>query len=195
MTRFSQAIFGYRIVLILILLQLFYSETAAQTKVLRDTPPLRERMFFGGNFWLSFGTYTNVEISPVVGLWVLPRVAVAAGPEYQYFKFYDARTSIYGAKGYVQFQVMRDFNNIVPLGIHAGLFAQLEDEYLSLESAYWKSQPYIGKRFGVNTVLAGGGISQQIGRRSSMNIVFLWTLNDSGFDIYDNPEIRVSFNF
>jgi hypothetical protein len=65
---------------------------------------------------------------------------------------------------------------------------------LSLESSFWKD-PLATDRFYINTVLAGGGISQQIGRRSSLNIIVLWALNDSGYGVYNNPEIRVSFNF
>jgi hypothetical protein len=44
-------------------------------------------------------------------------------------------------------------------------------------------------------VLAGPGLSQQIGRRASLNFMVLWPLNDSGYDIYSKPEIRVSFSF
>ncbi|MCK7533107.1 MAG: hypothetical protein MZV63_19755 [Marinilabiliales bacterium] len=47
----------------------------------------------------------------------------------------------------------------------------------------------------LNTFLAGGGIRQMLGPRSSMNITFLWAFDDSGYGIYGNPEIRVSFMF
>ena len=81
------------------------------------------------------------------------------------------------------------------MGAHIGVFLHFEDELLSLQSSFWKNPPITSERFYINTVLAGGGISQQIGRRSSLNIMVLWALNDSGYDVYSNPEIRVSFNF
>ncbi len=49
------------------------------------------------------------------------------------------------------------------------------------------------ERVNVNTVLGGVGISQQIGRRSAVNLMFLWVLDDSGYNLYNNPEIRISF--
>jgi hypothetical protein len=80
------------------------------------------------------------------------------------------------------------------MGANTGIFLQVENDLLSLESSVWKD-PLMTGRFFVNTVLAGGGISQQIGRRASLNFMVLWALNDSGYGIYSNPEIRVSFTF
>ena len=161
----------------------------------QEVPPLRERLFFGGYLGLQFGTVTDIQISPLIGLWVLPRLAVAIGPEYRYYKYQDYKTSIYGGKAYMQFVLVQDLNSVIPIGIHTGIFLHLEDEMLSLESSYWKNPPYESDRFFVNTVLAGGGISQQLGRRSSINFMVLWALNDSGYGIYSNPEIRLSFSF
>jgi len=167
-----------------------------QGREVQEVPPLRERMFFGGSFWLSFGSVTNIQIAPVVGAWVLPRVAIAAGPDYRFYKDEYSQTSVYGAKAYIQYVFLRDLNNILPLGIHTGLFLHLEDEYLNLESADWLMYNQTqSERFSVNTVLLGGGISQQMGRRSSVNFVVLWALNDAGYGIYSNPEIMISFNF
>jgi hypothetical protein len=165
-------------------------------KAREDTPPFKERLFFGGNFGLQFGTITDIQVSPVVGFWVLPRIAVAVGPDYRYFKDRYDRTSIYGGKGYIQFVVIQDLNSFIPLGVHTGIFLHLEDELLSLKSYFWKYPlPYTTDRFYVNTALAGGGISQQIGRRSSLNFMVLWALNDSGYNIYSKPELRISFSF
>jgi hypothetical protein len=163
--------------------------------VRQEVPPLRERMFIGGSFGLQFGTITNIEVAPILGLWLLPRLAVAAGPNFTYYKYYDDETMMYGGKAYAQFVLLQDLNNILPLGIHTGIFIHLEDELLNLESAYWMNPPYSSDRFNVNTLLLGGGLSQQLGRRSFMNIMVLWALQDSGYAIYDNPEIRISFNF
>jgi hypothetical protein len=157
-------------------------------------PPLRERMFFGGSLGLQFGTYTDIQITPLVGLWVRPRLAIAAGPNYRFYKDPYYSTSIYGANGYVQFVPLKDLNNLVPVGIHMGFFLQLEDELMSLESAVW-DQTNPNSRFTINTVLAGFGISQQIGQRSSVNLMFLWALNNSVYGLYSNPEIRLSFSF
>ena len=180
--------------LIIFLLSTVIFEVSGQ-KAREETPPLRERLFFGGNFGLQFGTYTDIQVAPIAGLWVLPRLAVAVGPDYRYYKYIDTRTSIYGGKAYMQFVVVQNLNSIIPLGVNMGIFLHLEDEILSMQSSFWKNPPFTSKRFTINTVLAGAGISQQIGRRSSLNFMVLWALNDSGYEIYGNPEVRVSFSF
>jgi hypothetical protein len=163
------------------------------------TPSFKERLFYGGNLGLQFGTITDIQVSPVIGYWVLPRVAVALGPTYTYYKDSYSETAIYGAKGYVQFAVIQDLSSVIPLGGHTGIFLHLEDELLSLNSYFWKWQnsytpqsSYNSERFYLNTVLVGGGISQHLGRRSTLNFMVLWPL-DNPYNIYNNPEIRISF--
>lgn len=158
-------------------------------------PPLRERLFYGGNFGLQFGTITDIQVSPVIGVWLLPRLAVAAGPDYRFYKYQSDRTNIYGLKTYMEFVVVKDLGSVLPVGSNTGIFLHIEDELLNLESSYWKNPPVFSKRFYINTILAGGGLSQQLGRRSSMNMMILWALNDSGYGVYSNPEIRISFTF
>jgi len=182
------------IYLLLVLLFITISGIYGQ-QAKRETPPLKERLFFGGSFGLQFGTITDIEFSPIIGIWILPRIAVAAGPDFRYFKDPFDHTTIYGGKSYVEIVFLQDLNNIIPLGVHLGLFLHGEYEVLSLESSFFKPPPYDSERFMTNTILAGGGIRQQIGQRSSLNLTFLWALNDSGYGVYGNPEIRVSFMF
>lgn len=165
-----------------------------------ESPPLKDRLFYGGSFGLQFGSITDIQVSPVIGYWILPRLNVAVGPDYRYYKDQYDKTAIYGGKGYLQFVVIQDISAIFAMGAHTGIFLHLEDELLSLKSAFWKPAPvypyiapYTSDRFYVNTVLAGGGISQQLGRRSSLNFMVLWALNDSGYNIYNKPEFRISF--
>jgi hypothetical protein len=161
----------------------------------QEVPPLKDRLFYGGNFSLQLGTITNIELSPIVGLWVLPRLAVAVGPSYNFYKFDRVKTDIFGGRSYIQYLVFRDLDKFIPLGIHTSFFIHIEDEMLSLDSNYWDNTKVTTKRFLVNTVLSGIGISQQIGARSSVDFMILWALNDSGYQIYSNPEIRIGFVF
>jgi hypothetical protein len=184
-----------RAVLIIALIIILYPGALHAQKAKSEPPPLRERLFFGGSFGLQFGTITDIQVSPVAGIWVLPRVAVAVGPTYRFYKDYFNRTDLYGGRGYLQLQVIQNLSNIIPIGSNTGIFLHLENELLSLESSAWKSPPYSSKRFYVNTVLAGGGLSQQVGKRAFVNIMVLWALNESIYNIYSNPEIRVAFTF
>jgi hypothetical protein len=163
-------------------------------KVRSETPPLKERLFYGGSFGLQIGTITDIELSPIIGLWVLPRLSVAVGPDYRFYKDPDGRTNIYGGKGYTEFYIIRDINSLIPIGLNMGIFIHFEDEYLSLDSEFWQI-PVTDKRYNVNTLLAGAGISQPIGMRSSINMMVLWALNESEYNIYSSPEFRVTFTF
>ncbi len=184
------------LIIVFLLLMIPFTEIFSQNQRQREQPPpLRERMFFGGNLGLQFGTITNIQISPIMGLWVLPRVVVAAGPNFTYYQDPYDKTMIYGGKFYSEFYLIRDLSSVLPLGGRTGIFVHLEDEVLSLESAYWANSSTTAERFTINTLLLGGGISQQIGNRAFMNFMVLWALNESIYTVYSNPEIRVSFTF
>jgi hypothetical protein len=169
-------------------------QAVSAQKVRSETPPLKERLFYGGSFGLQIGTITDIELSPIIGLWVLPRLSVAVGPDYRFYKDPDGRTNIYGGKGYTEFYIIRDINSLIPIGLNMGIFIHFEDEFLSLDSEFWQI-PVTDKRYNVNTLLAGAGISQPIGMRSSINMMVLWALNESEYDIYSSPEFRVTFTF
>lgn len=185
-----------------ILLTLFFSLYTADKLIAQDKnnerPPFKERLFWGGSFSLQLGTLTDIEIAPVVGVWLLPRLAIAAGPNYRFYKFLGEQTDIYGIQSYLQVVLLRDIDKLIPIGSHTSIVLQVDNELLSLESSFWKGSSYIpgeSKRFFVNTPLIGGGLSQQIGRRASINFIVLWALSDSGYALYSNPEIRISFIF
>lgn len=182
-------------ILVLIIFQVFTCNYLLAQRDREEPPPLKERLFYGGNFALQFGTITNIQLSPVVGIWLLPRLAVAAGPDYRFYKYIYDKTNIFGGKAYTEFVIIQNLNSIIPIGGNTGIFLHLEDEFLSLETEYWKNPPFLTDRFTINTFLAGVGISQQIGRRASMNFMVLWALNEPVYDVYGTPEIRVSFNF
>lgn len=192
-TKHHHSKVGFKLVVAVILL--FFVVPAAAQSVSHEVPPLRDRLFYGGGLSLQFGTITDIEVSPVIGVWVLPRLGIAAGPDYTFYKDPNVRTDIYGGTVYAQFVVIQDLNNLIKVGLHYGLFGMIEDEMLSLQSSAWLTTPSAYKRFTVNTLLAGGGISQPLGRRSSINFMLLWPITSQEFNIYGNPEFRVSFIF
>jgi hypothetical protein len=165
------------------------------TREPEQKPPVRQRLFFGGSFGLQFGTVTNIEVSPLVGIWLLPRLAVGAGPSFQFYDDPYGSTMIYGGRAMLQFNIIQDLNNLIPLGLNTGIFAHGEYEALSLEKAFFTTNTESSGRIYYGSFLIGGGISQPTGKRSSMNITFLWNLSDNVYGLYDNPEIRIEFYF
>jgi hypothetical protein len=180
---------------LIVLLLISFVDFAAGQKRREEPPPLKDRIFFGGSFSLQLGTYTSIEINPVVGIWLLPRLAVAAGPGYEYLKYQNVSTSIYSVRGYMQFAVLKDIDKFIPLGVHSSIVFHAEDELLNLDAVDWGNVHSRETRFYVNSLLVGGGLSQQIGRKGSFNILVLWVVTDSGYDLYNNPEIRIGFTF
>lgn len=145
---------------------------------------LRDRLFFGGGFGMSFGTITNIEVSPVAGFRISEYWMAGGGFSYQYFnrRFDDLSTSIYGPRIFTNYMLIGDF------------FAHLEYEALSLESALF-FYPGDSERFWVESYLVGGGYRMRVNDKSSVNIMLLYNLNETIYTPYSNPVIRIGFYF
>jgi hypothetical protein len=158
-----------------------------------------DRLFFGGNFGLLFGTITNIEISPLVGYYLTPRLAAGAGIRFEYFRdkgFYEPyQTTIYGANLFSRYTIIRDLGEGLNIGLNTGIFAQVEYEALSLEKAYFEPPYTEDGRFTVHSVLVGGGLIQPVGRRSAFLVTILYNLNETSRSPYSNPVVRIGFNF
>lgn len=185
------------------LIALLFSLSAGMVQAKwEEKPSLRDRIFFGGNFGLQFGTVTNIEISPLAGIYLTPRLAVGPGIRYEYFRsnypgYVPYDTHIYGGTVFARYMVIRDMSNAVGIGLNFGLFGHAEYEMLSLESRYFKigAPPDAVGRFNLHSILVGGGIYQPIGRRGGFLIMVLWNLNETANSPYSNPIFRIGFNF
>ncbi|HNW57557.1 MAG TPA: hypothetical protein PKM69_07270 [Bacteroidales bacterium] len=173
---------------------LVLSQTLFAQEVVNEKPPLSERLFIGGSFGLQFGTVTNIQVAPVLGVWLLPRMNVAAGPSFQYYKDSYGSTLIYGGRAYSEFVFVQDLNNVIPLGVNLGLFIHTEYEGLSLEKNFFVADGASGRVF-QGTFFGGLGISEPLGRRSSIDIELLWVLSGNKCQTHDSPEFRVMLNF
>ena len=168
-----------------------------------EKPGLSDRLFFGGNFGLQFGTVTNIEISPLVGYRITPRLSGGLGIRYQYYK--DNRNylghipfdiHIYSTNIFTRYMVIKNINETIGLGLSSGIFAQVEYEVLSLEKKYFEVPLTFDEgRFYLHSILIGGGIYQPIGRRSGFSLMVLWNLNETASSPYSNPIIRIGVNF
>lgn len=189
---------------ILVISLLLYGLTAGRLEAQWEEPPsLRDRLFFGGNLGLQLGTVTNIEISPLLGYYITPRLAVGLGIRYEYYKdsrdylpYLPFETNIYGGSIFSRFMVIQNISELIGLGLNSGIFAHLEYEVLSLEKKYFEIPATQEEgRFYLHSVLAGGGLNQPVGRRSAFTIMVLWNLNQTASSPYSNPIIRIGFNF
>jgi len=136
-----------------------------------------DRVTIGGGLGLTFGTVTYVEIAPNVGYYLTDNFLAGVGVNYTYYEYksLNFHTSIYGARIYGEY-----FLKALPLMAHA------ETEVINLESD-------INRRINIVNIYVGGGLKQEISKRSYFFILALWNLNETKASTYflqPNPIIR-----
>jgi len=152
------------------------------------TPPKPKRLFVGGGIGLGFGDVTYIEVSPLLGYKVAPRVTIGGSLLYRYTsddRYDDSYTaSDYGASGFVRGDVLE------------GFFLQGEYEYLNYEF------PLAGgdtDREGFSSILVGPGYSSPIGGNGTVYFAALYNLSYDSNDLYspydDAWVIRVGVGF
>lgn len=146
--------------------------------------PLKDRMFFGGNFAVQFGTITFVDISPLAGTMITNRFAAGAGITYQYFRdnrFIGGENNIYGGRVFGRY-------NVRPT-----IFLHGEYENLNLDLYNPISDTF--NRTWVPGLFLGGGYFAPFGGRGGANFTFLYNfLFDSQRSPYNKPYVvRVGF--
>ena len=139
---------------------------------------ISDRIFYGGNLGLQFGTITFIDASPLIGYRLTDKLSLGTGISYMYYRekfpgFQEFSTSIYGG---------RLFGRYI---IYKNLFAHTEYEVLNLESFD------INRRINVTNILVGGGYRQHLGGRAYLNLLALWNINETADSPYRNPIIRM----
>ncbi|MDN3668327.1 hypothetical protein QWY93_03160 [Echinicola jeungdonensis] len=151
--------------------------------------PLNERLYFGGNFGLQFGSITYIEASPLVGLMMTERYSVGLGATYRYLNYKDipnAKSSIYGGKVFNRYNLLDN------------LFAHAELETLNVELV--REDPpgeFVFYREWVPGLFLGGGYFMPFGNRGGLNFSILYNvLYDNQKSPYNEPYvIRAGFVF
>ena len=183
--------------LLLLLIALTFSLVAQD----EEATGRKGRFFFIPEIWMSFGTRTYIDLSPMVGYHVMNRLALAIGPHY-IFQTQNAnayyqnsyQTHAYGLKGFARFSLITNAEEFLPINLFSELFVHVEYEGLSLEKAYYVPPYTEDGRFIYNGFLVGGGISQRIGMHNSISFTILWDINEMTVSPYSNPIFRVGFN-
>ncbi len=158
----------------------------AAPEPLPPRPPLRDRFFFGGGVGLAFGDVDWVEVSPLVGFRVTPRLDAGLSLMYRWRS--DDRyepsldTSDYGGTLFGRFR-------IVP-----NVF--LEADWESINWEYVNSDLSTDRET-TTSILAGGGYYQPLGGRAGLSVSVLYNFSydeDDPFEPYGSPYVfRVGF--
>ena len=172
-----------------------------------DTP---DRLVFEGIIGFQFGSITFIEASPIVGYNLTRNFMTGLGFTYQYSEMRN-----YYLNTQTNETVSRK-NNIMGIRIfgryfipeisdvlQGRLFLQAEYEYLTYTLGFKLDAggnfidpfgyPYAkgNEKIGVNGVLVGGGLNQNLGKKMFANILVLYNLNHTRETPYSNPVIRV----
>ncbi len=133
-----------------------------------EKEPFKNKLYTGGNLGLTFGTYTNIMISPILGIMWSPKFHTELGIEYNYTKDkrYDTEYTYNQYGGRVNAQYF-----FIPQ-----LFAQAEFVGLSMER--YTNQLVKVRNF-VPFLYLGAGFRQYMSKRSYMTVRVLFdVLND-----------------
>lgn len=139
-----------------------------------------DRIFFGGNLGLQFGTVTFIDFSPLAGYRINDKLSAGIGVTYQYYhyqdRYIDFQTNVYGGRIFGRYF----FTNY--------LFAHAEYEYLNLEAFDFRR-----RRVDVGSLMAGGGYYQRFSDRAGIMAMLLYNFTESVYTPYTNPIFRVGF--
>ena len=154
-------------------------------------PPVADRFFFGGGIGLSFGTVDYLELAPMVGVRVVPKLDLGLQPFYRWRNDGryepDLETTDYGASLFLRYRVIANF------------FLQAGYEYTSYEYATTSAGGSV--RDDYSAVLAGAGYYAPMGRNVGLYAAALYDLaydDNDPFRPYDSPwrfQVGVSVGF
>lgn len=170
--------------LFLLGISLVQVDSFAQREIEGDSIRLKDRMFFGGNLGIQFGTVTFIDISPLAGVMITPRLSAGAGITYQYYddnRFQGANGSSYGGRVFGRY-------NVLP-----NIFTHVEYENINWETYSVAEQAF--RRVWTDAFFIGGGYFAPFGPRGGANFTLLYNiLHDNQNSYYAEPYvIRVGF--
>ena len=141
----------------------------------------KDKIFVGGGFGAGFGDYTFINVSPIIGYRITPRLSSGIRLMYQYttYDYFFSGDKIkfegndYGAGLFARFLVKGPF------------FLQAEYEYLNYDNvSYYDGSSF---RSSFDSFMAGGGISQPIGGKAFFFLTALYNFSYSTTSFYRNP--------
>jgi len=148
-----------------------------------------DKLFFGGGVGAGFGNYTYISVSPIIGYRLTPRLSTGVRLMYQYttFKYYDyidQKEETYNGNDF-------GIGGFATFSLFGPIFLQAEYEHLSYDGLYYDGTQ---DRTSFDSFMAGGGISQPVGRKSSLFLAVLYNFSYENFNNanayrspYDSP--------
>jgi hypothetical protein len=146
-----------------------------------DKPKKKREIFYGGTIGATFGDYTSISISPMIGMMLNPRVAVGVEATYEYVEDESYGVKVTGSNygGGV-------FGRFFPV---PRFYGHAEFDYMSYE---YQISGQETDRTWVPFLLVGGGLVQRISPRSAFFVEVLFDVLQDDNSPYDSGEPFVS---
>jgi hypothetical protein len=164
----------------------------------KHRPGKFDNFVFGGFIGLQFGTTTLIDISPNIGYYFTPKVLGGVGMTYEYYSqtWYEKRisSSIYGGRLFNEYVFFDNIGSHMRIKSNFALYSHFEYEALNMDRDFSDMQTF-GKtnRFWLHGILVGGGLKQNFGKHSSLNISILYNIIADIRSPYTNPLVRIGF--
>ena len=169
---FKKTVISTAILLVLVVISF---NVMAQKDVDMDSgPSFTDRIYTGGGFGFSTGTYeTYLSLSPLVGYMITRKLSAGVGITYQYYNnsYYKADDHRYGGKVFVIQRLVHQF------------FLYGEYNFINLNPAPWL-ESYPRKTF--TRTMLGAGFSQPLGR-ASFNVIATYDITWNKDSPYASP--------
>ncbi|MFH0865500.1 MAG: hypothetical protein V1904_04870 [Bacteroidota bacterium] len=174
------------------LLIILLNEPYAQKDNKGSGNELIHKFFTGGSLGLQFGSYTYINVAPIIGYRFNEYIACGIGPNYTFYHSKDYyyyppviySTHLYGGNFFTRVYFLKDIiPSIKDIYVHG------EIEALNVETQYFDySLSHPGKRYWVGSVFGGAGIRQMLGERVFSTITVLFNFNETiDSPYYGNP--------
>ena len=169
----------------------------------------KSKIFFGGNFGLSLGTVTYIEIAPTIGYKLTERFDAGFGISYLYYKetiqyqnnagnikSWEYKSQTYGGKLFADYVLLDHLEEMLHINI-SSLIAHSEFERLNVNAYTYDNfgNTIDNGRTWITSVLVGGGIKQNLGKHSAISLLVLYNLTEEVFTPYSNPVFKINFTF
>ncbi len=160
------------------------SPSFGQREIYGDSTSFKDRLYYGGNLGLQFGYFTLIDVSPIMGVMITPKLSGGVGGTFQYYEynsFQGSQGTSYGGRVFARY-------NILP-----NIFTHVEYESINWEAL--DTFDNVFRRTWTNALFVGGGYFAPFGTRGGANFTFLYNLlHDNRNSYYSEPYvIRVGF--
>lgn len=136
-----------------------------QPKPLIEAPNIWDKLYFGGNIGLQFGTFTVIQLSPLVGYNFTKSFSAGGILNYSYINSFRTSYSIYGISPFARLMILENFFLMGELSV--------------INMPDFKLSNVAFDRDWVVSPLLGAGYLLSFGKRGGMMLSVLYNFNNS----------------